>query len=173
MDEFKQVYDDGELLRKELQIDDSSIYKLNEELKRQSVLSLEILLLSRYAKIKLNRVIVEEEVLTAKITQEICRQEAEEGRRVASSAKDKLKKTDIPLYKRYQEKKRELLDAQEEVEYLKSLQYIMSQRGELLMEILKIDRSKVKNESMLQSDAGMNARINLYNKKIKDLTERK
>lgn len=169
MDDLDRIIDDGEQLRQDIKINDSSPHTLNEEMKRQTQLQVEIALLARYAKIKYNRLLVEEEILVAKLTNAICKKAEENGKGIASSAKDKLKKTDIPLSSRYQELKRELLQAEEEVEFLKSLQYILSQRGDLLIEIVKNDKGRMMADAMLNTDAGMKARMSLYNKKLREM----
>lgn len=170
---IEEAIKDGNLLLEELKIDDTSLYTLNNELKRHTQLQAELLLLLRYAKMKLNALELQEETLVSRIIAKLCKEAEENGKPISSTAKDKLKKTDIPRFKEYRELKQELNEATEEVEYLNSLQFIMSKRAELLMAIVNLDKSRVVSEHVLNSDEGLKARVSLYEKKMKKLITNK
>lgn len=170
MNNLNELLEDGELLLKELKIDDTSLYTLNDELKRQSILQAEMLLLLRYAKIKLNELENYEEELTARMIESLCKKAEAAGKPISSTAKDKLKKTDLPLYPKYRDIRKKVAEAEAEVSYLQSLQFILSKRAELLMSIVSLDRNRVLSEATLHTDVGMEARKKLYEKKIKSLT---
>jgi len=169
MSKIEEAIKDGNQLIEEMKIDDTSLFTLNNELKRQSLLQTELLLLLRYAKIKLNDAETYEEKLTAQMIKKICAQAEAEGKPIASTSKDKLKKTELPLYKEYNEARRKTLEAEEETKYLESLQYICSKRADLLMAITNLDRNRVIQDAVLNSDIGMKSRVRLYERKLKEI----
>lgn len=168
----KELIEEGKDLLEELKIDDSSLHTLNEELKRQSLLQVEFLLLLRHAKIRMNKLLLAEEEYTSKKISETCKEAFENGKPIASSAKKDLKKTDLPLDPYYMKIRKNLLEANEETDFLESLQYILKQRGDLLIELIKLDRNRVLSEAMLNTDMGMKTRINVYNKKMMKMIEK-
>lgn len=163
---FKEAHD----LRTELSIDDSTVYTLNEEVKRQSILAMEFLILYRMAKKRYNELLRQENLLIAKLIKKICDQAQVDGKTIASTAKGMLIKTDIPLYPIYQKLKKELNEAEEEMEFLKSIQYIISRRGDLLQESLRFDRQLIKNEAAY-TDTDYKADVKLFEKKMNTLIE--
>lgn len=168
---LERLFKEGFDLRGELSIDDSSMFTLNEELKRQSVLAAEFLILHRIACKQLNELEQTKELLIARIIRKICNDATEAGKPIASSAKAQLIKTDIPLYDSYRKVTSQINEAQENVNFLKSLQYIISKRGELLQDINKMDRKLIKDQMVIDSDRGFKAKYNLFEKQMKQLTK--
>lgn len=159
---------EGEELRSELTIDTSSVQALSMAMKEQSLLAAEVALLTKYSKRKLSSLQIQEITLVAEQIKKICEEAQNNGKAIASTAKKELIKTDLPLNPNYIQLKKKIAVAQSEADFFVSLQYILNNRCDLLLELAKLTSSSL-NEDTVLSTSGIEVKKSLYEKKLSKL----
>jgi len=138
---------DQDKFEKEIEINNSSTWHLSECLKRHPRLEGEY---SRYLSdaIKaLDDLTLQLEITTAEIAEEIFRKAEEEGSPIPASGKDSILKTQVKLNPRYQQLRKEVMEAKHKVGVLKGFVKGFDSRGYRLAEICKLEAKKMRGDA--------------------------
>lgn len=123
------------MLNKALSIDDSSDYNLDQELKNHSQLHGEWIAYSAKAQ-KLFRLLEAElDVIAAEVAHDLRQQAKDAGKPLAATAP--IYKEDVPRDKRYKEAKAKLIQMQEYVDLLSTVDKAFNNRAWLLIRLAK------------------------------------
>ena len=159
-------------MRNLVRIDDSSTAALVKELRNNSILVVDSLGAVKAAQHRYNYVNAQFQVLTATLIRAIENDLAGKGKAVASTARDKLIKTTLPLYPDYVKMQYLLAELDTEIEYLKSLYYLLVDRGKILREMVGTDMDILRQQHTVSAASDiMEDRIELFDKNIKRLDE--
>lgn len=160
------LLDEANDLKDELRIHDDNLATLNVDIKKQSLLAAEVALLTKHTRKLCNTLQLKSTIGSAKLINDICIAAEAKGKPIASSAKGNLLKTDVPLNINYMKAKKRQLDAEADLAYLTSLQYIIHKRGDLLIEMAKQDRSNLRETKLIATE-GLEAGKSLYEKELR------
>ena len=160
---------DRQAIRDVIKIDDKSTAALVREIRNNPVLVLDVMGAIKLANHRLNYLRAQMTILTAKLIQAIELQHSTSGRAIASTAKDKLIKTTLPLHPEYVNLQYMIDELETEIDYLKSLYYLLVDRGKVLGEMVKIDRAQMGQSGVPTQTDALDASMSLFEKELKRL----
>lgn len=160
---------DRRAIRDVIKIDDKSTAALVNEIRNNPILVLDTMGAIKLANHRRNYLQAQLQVLTAKLIQRIEASCAGSGKAIASTAKDKLIKTTLPLFPEYANLQYLLDEVDTELEYLKSLYYVLVERGKILMEMVKMDRAVIGQQATPTQTNALDASIGLFENELKRL----
>lgn len=139
---------------KDLEIDDSSPFALNEELKHHSQKAAHWQREYAHAVKKVGDLNLKLEVLVATIIQELCEEAEGSGRPIPQTARGELRKNKVPLDNRYQDARRELNEAIETRDLLKALAQAFGSRSGRLRDMSQLMENLMRSNPRLFNKTG-------------------
>ena len=141
---------DFDEIDKELTIDNTSLYNLEQELRNYSRIESKYHRRFAQANKAFNRLTLKLEVLVSTIINEICVASEKNGKVIPATAVGNLKKTKVPLDKRYIDCVKKLIDAQEQLDMCKGLVSSFVAKGYRLGEIVDMERRTYVSDKSLE-----------------------
>ena len=140
--EFKDAIDiknmSEEEMLDELDIHVENAYDLEQELKSHARKAGKYVVMAAQATKKVDELSMSLEVLVAQIVEELCKEAEEKGKPIPPSAISEIRRSKVPLDKRYQIIKSRLINAQEEANILNGLVYSWGARSKRLTEVARL-----------------------------------
>lgn len=145
----KDIFESDESVIDELDVDNSSIFTLEEELKNQSKKEAKYLRLAFFANKKVGRLKLALEIVVAGIIDD----EKKKGNLSSTYAVAEFRKTQFPLYPKWVEVRKKLSDAEAEAGYLNGLVSTWGGRGFRLTDVTKISDRLLWDEPRVMSSS--------------------
>jgi len=127
-----------ENLESVLDVDNSSLYELEQELKKFPRQEGEVQRLYSETVKLTNELITQLEIVTSQMVERIIERYEANGQKVSFSAKDIIRKNEVPLESEYQKVKRQLDDANTQKTYLLGLCKAMASKSHRLTELINL-----------------------------------
>ena len=138
-----------ELMEKALNIDDSSIFKLSEELRKHPRREFEAHRLSAEAIKKVDMLETEMEITVAEIVEDICNEAIDNGRPIPPSSRSEIRRSKAPLDKRFRKIRDKWARAKETSNILSGWVKSFSSRGYSLSELGRIAEKQLSSDPVV------------------------
>lgn len=132
----KNLFKEEEFVKDDLRIHTESAYSLEQDLKNHPNLVADYYRWYAQAIVEADQASLDLEVISAEILEEILEGYEKKGKTIPPSAKSEVRKSEVPLDKRYQKAKKNASQAFARKEYLKGLLRSWSDRSHRLTEIV-------------------------------------
>jgi hypothetical protein len=139
----KEIARLDEMILKDTDINTESIYSLETELKEQSSKEAHYILEAYKAHLKANKLQLLVETLTAEIVDELKKEAEERNKPIPPSAVSELRRTSVPLDRRYKEAKEKFIEAEAESKMLWELVKCIFNRGFRIQKLLEISERQL------------------------------
>lgn len=141
-------------IRNELRIDSTSVFSIEKELAEHSGKEGAYVKYASIANKQVDQLELQLEVIIATIVDELCKNAEEKKKPIPPSAIGELRKSKVPLDKRYQKIKTKLADAHETAYLLNGLVRSWNGRGFRLDRISKMNERDVYNQNTYFNNEG-------------------